>query len=140
MPTIKILKDGRELVSISVPDDFEIRVVPTGAVQHVAQPALVAGLAATIPPVPTPASEPAPEPARAEPSAGLSRSVSAGEEKEVGEIMEAALSKVEETSKRLAKAVRYAASGSQGGTESGAGDERKEDIALIRKVIEQLVE
>lgn len=106
MPTVKILKDGKEIVSLFVPDDLEIRIHPS------AQP--VSELSAPIPPAPSVQHQPPKQSATGK-----------KEEVEVKEIMKTTLTKVEETSKKLMESL---------------DKEKKEDINLIRKVIEQIVE
>lgn len=129
MPVIKILKDGKELASILIPDEFEIRIVhadfPVHAQlqQQVAPSTHVTELTATIPPVPATPTRAATEQVKPEP-----RKVD--ETKEVVDVMKEAIARAEETSKKLASAVEK---------EIGKGKEGKEDIAMIRKVLEELL-
>lgn len=123
MPVIKILKDGRELASIIVPEEFEIRIVhvspPAPVQQPVMPPTHATGLTATVPPVPA-------EPPRVAVAEQAKPEKRADETKEVGEVMREAIVKAEETSRKLAEAVEKE-------------KERKEDISLIRRVIEELI-
>lgn len=134
---IRILKDGKELASISIPDEFEIRIVHTSpvtqitqqsaVVQSVTQPLIQATeLAATLPPSPKPAET---EPASAEAPVAPKEVKKSDEAKDVSKIMEAAIAKAEETSKKLMAVV-----------EKSTDKEKSEDLSLIRKVIEQLIE
>lgn len=133
MPIIKIIKDGVEVATIIVATPFEIRVVygETVAVASAPMSEAKQGNATqrettTAPPA-TSVVEPQPPVTTA---AEQRRLVEEKSSEEVKEVLTQEFPKVEETSRKIMKAVE----------DDKDKKEKKEDIALIRKVIEGLIE